>query len=148
MTADVKEDVRSIRTARSSLRIQEESIALAERRLDFASELLRQSGTSGGGASRRAEARDLVEAQASLLQAQDTYEQARADLQVQVLQFLRDTGTLRVDPSAGLIGTAMAAREAGQGNRVGALKQAPQSVRIGAAVPGVPNGVNGGAARD
>ena len=149
VTADVKEDVRSIRTAQSSLRIQEESIELAEGRLDFASELLRQSGTSGGGTSRRAEARDLVEAQESLLQAQDTYEQARADLQVQVLQFLRDTGTLRVDPSAGLIGTAMAARGAGNpggGTPAGAggeRTEGPNTVRIGAAVPGMPNGVNG-----
>jgi outer membrane protein TolC len=111
VTANVQEDVRSIRTAQSSLRIQQESIALAERRLDLASELLRQSGAGGagraGGNTPRPDARDLVEAQTSLLQAQDTYEQARADLQVQVLQFLRDTGTLRVDPSAGLIGSAM-----------------------------------------
>jgi outer membrane protein TolC len=111
VTADVQQDVRSIRTAQSSLRIQQESISLAERRLDLASELLRQSGAGGAGQAQgntpRPDARDLVEAQTALLQAQDTYEQARADLQVQVLQFLRDTGTLRVDPSAGLIGSAM-----------------------------------------
>ena len=35
------------------------------------------------------------------------FEQARADLQVQVLQFLRQTGTLRVDPNAGTLGKAM-----------------------------------------
>ena len=116
VTANVQEDVRSIRTAQSSLRIQEESIALAERRLDLASELLRQSGTAraAGSVIPRGDARDLVEAQTALLVAQDEYEQARADFQIQVLQFLRDTGTLRVDPSAGLIGTAMAARQTGQ----------------------------------
>jgi outer membrane protein TolC len=118
VTANVQEDVRSIRTAQSSLRIQEESIALAERRLDLASTILRQSGAGGGTKARPDATRDLVEAQEALLQAQDVYEQARADLQIQVLQFLRDTGTLRVDPSAGLIGSAMSARQVGKsGNR-------------------------------
>jgi outer membrane protein TolC len=118
VTADVQQDVRSVRTAESSLRIQQESISLAERRLDLASELLRQSGAGGAGRAAgntpRPDARDLVEAQNDLLQAQDTYEQARADLQIQVLQFLRDTGTLRLDPSAGLIGSAMNVRQSGK----------------------------------
>ena len=130
VTADVQEDVRSIRTAQSSLRIQQESISLAERRLDLASELLRQSGAGGagraGGNTPRPDARDLVEAQNDLLQAQDTYEQARADLQVQVLQFLRDTGTLRVDPSAGLIGSAM---NVGHSGKAGAT-QSPVNTRV------------------
>ena len=157
VTADVQEDVRSIRTAQSSLRIQQESISLAERRLDLASELLRQSGAGGagraGGNTPRPDARDLVEAQTSLLQAQDTYEQARADLQVQVLQFLRDTGTLRVDPSAGLIGSAMNAGGGGKtGNpssrsprqgdsRVGTQFPQPagNGVEIGSAVPSAVN---------
>ena len=104
---DVREAVRSIRSAQVSLRIQEESIELAQRRLDLASELLRSAGAGGAGGARRPDARDVVEAQASLIQAQDAYEVARAQLQIQVLQFLRDTGTLRVDPSAGLIGLAM-----------------------------------------
>ena len=41
------------------------------------------------------------------LRAQDAYEQARAQMQIQILRFLRDTGTLRVDPGAGAIGIAM-----------------------------------------
>ena len=36
--------------------------------------------------------------------AQDAFARAKADLQVQILQFLRDTGTLRVDPNAGVVG--------------------------------------------
>jgi outer membrane protein TolC len=107
VTSDVLQDIRAIRSAEQSLRIQEESIELAERRLDLASELLRAGNVGGGGAARRGDARDVVEAQQDLLEAQDEYEQARADLQVQVLQFLQDTGTLRVDPEAGLIGRAM-----------------------------------------
>ena len=104
VVANVLDDVRSIRSAEASLQIAQQSIALAERRLDLASELLRQPGT---GTARRADARDVVEAQQDLLEAQDTYEQNRAELQVQVLQFLQDTGTLRVDPEAGLLGRAM-----------------------------------------
>jgi outer membrane protein TolC len=107
VTSNVLQDIRAIRSAQQSLRIQEESIELAERRLDLASELLRAGNAGGAGAARRGDARDVVEAQQDLLSAQDEYEQARADLQVQVLAFLRDVGTLRVDPAAGLIGRAM-----------------------------------------
>ena len=111
VTADLLEDIRSIRSAQQTLRIQEESIELAERRLDLASELLRTSGAgAAAGSSRRGDARDVVEAQQDLLSAQDQYELARAELQIQVLQFLQDTGTLRVDPDAGLIGLAMQGR--------------------------------------
>ena len=115
VTADVLQDIRAIRSAQQSLRIQEESIELAERRLDLASELLRVGQAGGAGGIRRGgDARDVVEAQQDLLEAQDEYEQARAQLQVQVLQFLQDTGTLRVDPEAGLIGRAMHRRKAPQ----------------------------------
>ncbi len=99
IAADVRQAVRGIRVAESSLRIQRQSILLAQRRLDFANELLRKGTVN---------ARDVVEAQGSLLAAQDAYDEARSDLQVQVLQFLRETGTLRVDPAAGAIGRALA----------------------------------------
>jgi outer membrane protein TolC len=91
--------VRGIRAARTTLEIQQRGIDLAQRRLDFANELL----VTG----RATDSRDVVEAQNDLLNAQDLYARARADLQIQVLQFLRDTGTLRVDPSAGALGLAM-----------------------------------------
>ena len=104
VVTDVLADVRSIRSSEASLQIAQQSIELAERRLDLASELLRQPGT---GTARRADARDVVDAQQDLLEAQDDYEQNRAELQVQVLQFLQNTGTLRVDPEAGLLGRAL-----------------------------------------
>jgi outer membrane protein TolC len=98
--ADVRDSIRSIRTAEQTLDIQRNSIQLAERRMEFANELLRESRPG-------ITARDVVEAQNALLSAQDAYDQAQASLQIQVLQFLRDTGTLRVDKSAGSIGHAL-----------------------------------------
>ena len=98
VAADVRASVRAIRQAQSSVSIQRRSIELARRRLENANILLKLGTTN---------ARDVVEAQSSLLSAQDLYEQARSDLQVQVLQFLRLTGTLRVDPAAGTLGKAM-----------------------------------------
>jgi outer membrane protein TolC len=100
VAAQVRARARGIRSARSSLLIQEKSIALAERRLDNAQTRLRL-GVQG------ADTREVVEAQADLLNAQDSYENAKADLQVRVLEFLRDTGTLRVDPDAGELGRSL-----------------------------------------
>jgi hypothetical protein len=96
--ADVRETTCSIRTAESTLRIQRRSVELAQRRLDLATELLMQ-GKKG--------ALDVVDAETSLLLAQDALDRAKANLQILVLQYLRDTGTLRVDPAAGAIGRAM-----------------------------------------
>ncbi len=97
--ADVRDSVRSIRSAQSTLQIQQRAVDLAERRLEYSTELLVQG--------RATDSRDVVEAQQSLLQAQDAFERARADLQIEVLEFLRETGTLRVDPEGGDLGTAM-----------------------------------------
>jgi outer membrane protein TolC len=66
--------------------------------LDYANERLRQG---------KADNRDVVDAQNSLLSAQDAFAAAESALQIQVLQFLRDTGTLRVDPGAGAIGESL-----------------------------------------
>jgi outer membrane protein TolC len=85
-------------SAQLSLEIQKNGIDLARRRLENAEYLMRQG---------KRDNRDLVDAQQSLLSAQDQYESARANLQVQILRFLRDTGTLRVDPQAGSIGHAL-----------------------------------------
>lgn len=98
IAADVRQALRSIRAAEANLEIQRRGIDLAQRRLEYSNELLKQGKVS---------ARDVIEAQSSLLSAQDVYERARATLQTRVLEFMRDTGTLRVDPQAGAIGRAM-----------------------------------------
>jgi len=98
ITADVRDVLRGIRSAEINVEIQRRGIELAKRRLDNANELLKQ-GKIGN--------RDVVDAQNSLLDAQDNYEQARGLLQIRVLEFMRATGTLRVDPQAGAIGRAM-----------------------------------------
>jgi outer membrane protein TolC len=97
--ADVRSAERSIRSALYSVQIQQAGIELARQRLDFANESLLLGRVSNS--------REVVEAQSSLLNAQDRFDQARADLQIQMLQYLRDTGTLRVDPDAGILGLAM-----------------------------------------
>lgn len=98
VAADVRTAVRAIQSSQVAVAIQKRSTELAQRRLDNANLLLKRGETN---------ARDVVEAQQALIRAQDAFERARADLQVQVLQFLRQTGTLRVDPDTGALGRAL-----------------------------------------
>jgi hypothetical protein len=105
--ADVRTAERGIRASLVSLDIQRNGIDLARARLDNANDSLLLGRTT--------DSRNVVEAQSSLLQAQDAYDRARADLQIQMLQFLRDTGTLRVDPDAGVLGLAMERHGVGKG---------------------------------
>ena len=100
--------MRLIRSAQISLEIQRKGIELAKFRLDNAYELLRLG---------RKDNREVVDAQNALLRAQDAFEDARTTLQIQVLRFLRDTGTLRVDPDAGAIGAALDRRAVGANER-------------------------------
>jgi outer membrane protein TolC len=98
IAVDVRAASRAIRSSQVSVAIQKRSIELAARRLENSNLLLKRGETN---------ARDVVEAQNALIQSQDAYERARADLQVQVLQFLDRTGTLRVDPDSGSLGKAL-----------------------------------------
>jgi len=98
IAADVRTAARSVESALFTLDIQRRSIELAQRRLDYSNELLIQG---------KAQARDVTEAQNALLNAQNSFDRAQADLQIQILRLLRDTGTLRVDPAAGTLGTIM-----------------------------------------
>ena len=99
IVSEIRESIRSLRQSELSLQIQRQGIDLAQKRRENAYELLR----SGKSTSTR----DLVEAQNQLLRSRDAYEQARTTQQIQILRFLRNSGTLRVDPSAGAIGHAM-----------------------------------------
>ena len=99
VTAEVREALRSLRAAEINLEIQRVSIDLAERRVEFAN--IRLKGVAG------ASTRDVVEAQQDLLTAQDSFEQARSQVQISVLNYLRVTGTLRVDPASGTLGRVM-----------------------------------------
>ena len=98
ITSDVRQAIRSIQLAETNYQIQLRGIALAEKRLDYSNELLRQG---------KSNARDIVESQQSLLDSQDQASRAYNQLQTRVLEFMQYTGTLRVDPSAGSIGKAM-----------------------------------------
>lgn len=95
---NARDALRTIQASEQTLRIQKMGIDLARRQLDYALELLKQG---------QASARDVVDAQSSLLDASNSYEEARARLQISLLQYLDATGTLRVDPSAGALGEAM-----------------------------------------
>jgi outer membrane protein TolC len=99
IAAQVQARVRAIRSAQATVGIQTRSVELAQRRLEYANELLVTGKTT--------DARNVTDAQQDLLTAQDNYEDARATLQIEILRFLRDSGTLRVDPKAGALGRAL-----------------------------------------
>ena len=99
VAADVRMSIRGIRSAITSLELQRQGIEIARKRLESANEFLLSGRTS--------DSRNVVEAQTSLLTAQDRFDQARADLQVAILSYLRDAGVLRLDPSTGELGQAM-----------------------------------------
>lgn len=95
---DSRDALRGIRLAELQIAIQYNGIELARRRVEYANELLKDG---------RASARDVVDAQSSLLDTQDRYDQARAELQIAILEYLQATGTLRLDPDSGALGQAM-----------------------------------------
>jgi outer membrane protein TolC len=98
VAAEARAALRQTRSAEISLELQAKGIELAKLRLENAYELLRL----GQGGSR-----DVVEAQNDLVNAQEAFERAKAELQIQVMNFLRLTGTLRVDPGSGAIGASL-----------------------------------------
>src|SRR5206468_8402338 len=79
-----RDALRGIESAQMTVQIQQLGIEVAMRRLDNSNELLRQGQVTS---------RDVVESQSSLLSAQDAYFRARADLQISILEYLRQTGT-------------------------------------------------------
>ena len=109
VVVDVRTAVRTIFSAQMGLTIQRVNTDLAKQRLEYSYDLLKIGG---------AQSRDVTDAQQSLLSAEDSYEQALSSYQVAVLSFLRNTGTLRVDPDAGTLGLAMD-RELNRGHEKG-----------------------------
>lgn len=85
----VRQAWRALQEAKESYEIQRRSLALAERRVDSTTLLLRAG---------RASTRDLLEAQSALLEAQNSLTNVLVDHTVARLQLWRDIGTLTVDP--------------------------------------------------
>jgi outer membrane protein TolC len=85
---DVRQAHRRLQQARESYDIQKRSVTLAERRVE-STRLLLQAG--------RVEQRDLLDAEADLLQARNALTAALVEHTIARLQFARDLGTLRVD---------------------------------------------------
>ncbi len=98
--ADVRSAVRQLNNARLTVRIQLSGVEVAQQRLGYAQEALRL-GVAG------IDTEDVVDAQDALLSAQQRLDSAEASLKIQLLQYLLDSGTLRVDPQAGVLGTAL-----------------------------------------
>lgn len=85
---DIFNGLRTLTQARESYVIQSEAVKLAQRRVDSTNAFL-QAG--------RAEIRDLLEAQESLVAARDALTAALVDYRVSELELQRDMGLLTVD---------------------------------------------------
>jgi outer membrane protein TolC len=85
---EVRENLRQLHQTRSSLRIQDQAVKLAERRVRGA-ELQLQAG--------RAEMRDLLDAQEALLSAKNSLTSAMVNYRLAELALQRDLGVLNID---------------------------------------------------
>jgi len=86
--SQVRAALRSLLEARETLKIQAEAVEVARRRVE-STNLFLQAG--------RAEIRDVLEAQNSLLSAQDSLTAALVNYRVSELELQRDLGVLQVD---------------------------------------------------
>ena len=84
----IRQSLRSMSEARESLRIQKLAVSVAEKRYE-SSTLFFEAG--------RAQLRDLLEAQESLLTAKNSFTSAVIDYRVAELEFQRNTGLLEID---------------------------------------------------
>ncbi|MDF1808725.1 MAG: TolC family protein [Phycisphaerales bacterium] len=85
---DIRSDLRSLLESRESIKIQAESVRVAQRRVD-STNLFLQAG--------RAEIRDLLESQNALNSAQDALTNAVVSYRIGELELQRDLGVLEVD---------------------------------------------------
>jgi len=90
---DVRDDWRQYMSAMRSYQIQEESVRLANRRVE-STKLLLEAG--------RAEVRDVLDALSSLVNARNSLARAVVDYRVARLQLSQDIGILRVDENGQL----------------------------------------------
>ena len=97
---EVRQAYRDLREAADVYAIQQMSLKLAAQRVDSTTELVQAD---------RADVRDLLEAQRSLLSAQNARTNALVDFTLARLNFLRDLGVLKVKPD-GLWDEASGAR--------------------------------------
>jgi outer membrane protein TolC len=102
---DVRSSIRDLNKDRVTIDIQRRAIDLAQLRVEYAVELLTQG---------KAVSRDVTDPQADLLAAQTSFNQAKASLQIAILNFLNVTGTLRLNPDAGSLATAMDSTPSGE----------------------------------
>ncbi|MCH7603196.1 MAG: TolC family protein, partial [Planctomycetes bacterium] len=89
---NVRGAVRGIDSALFSLQIQEQGIEVAQ-----------QEKASIDAAPDRASSRDNAEAIDRLLRAQDQRDDAKRNLEVSILEYLRDTGQLRINPEGSIL---------------------------------------------
>lgn len=91
---DVRSALRRVREQQVLLAIQRNNIDLAMQRKDFADMQMRYGNIDN---------RDYLDAEQALLDAQNRFAQAIANLQVYTLQYMRDTDQLRVDRKGKLL---------------------------------------------
>mgnify|MGYP005847062273 CR=1 FL=1 len=84
----VRSDLRALEQARASLKVQDQAVRLAERRVR-GTQLELQAG--------RSEIRDLLDAREDLLSARNALTAARVDYRLAELELQRDLGVLEVD---------------------------------------------------
>ncbi len=85
---EVRDELRSLVLARESIKIQAQSVRLADRRV-ASTALFLQAG--------RAEVRDVLESQEALVSAKNALSRALVDYRISELQLQRDTGVLEVN---------------------------------------------------
>ncbi len=86
--SEVRDELRNLVLARESIKIQVQSVRLADRRV-ASTALFLQAG--------RAEVRDVLESQEALVSAKNALSRALVDYRVSELRFQRDTGVLEVN---------------------------------------------------
>ncbi|MEO0477725.1 MAG: TolC family protein, partial [Planctomycetota bacterium] len=87
---DIRDAIREIKRARVTLQLQDENVNLAERRLKSLE--IKQNRTRDNIQPRR-----IIEAEEDLLDARNRRDQSLADLQTSILNYLLQTGQMRVD---------------------------------------------------